>query len=472
MSMDIPRETALRTLYDIEKNKAYSNISLDRHLHNVKLSGLDIAFVTELVQGVLKRKLTMDFVISLFSKVKPEKISLWIYNILRLGVYQLLFMSRVPSSAAVNESVKLAKRFGHQASAGFVNAVLRNIDKNKDDIKYPGKPDSVKHLSVKYSYPEWMIKMWLERYGSEFTEAMLAAGNEKPDYTIRVNTIYTSTKKLSEILAEKGFETQAGKYVGDTLTVKNPSGLIDSEEYQNGLFMVQDESSMLSVAVLNPKPGQLMLDVCSAPGGKAAFAAALMNNSGRVVAMDLYENKLEVIQATANRLGIEIIETGEHDAQIAKPEFIGKADRVLADVPCTGFGIIRKKPDIKWTRRPEDVTGLSGIQRSILQASSAYLKPDGVLVYSTCTFNPEENENIVDDFLSRNPSFEPVDFNQMLPEGLQCHRKGMLQLYPNVHGTDGFFIAKLRRTDKSANDRAASDKTGSGKVVGEEADNG
>jgi 16S rRNA (cytosine967-C5)-methyltransferase len=445
MSLDIPRETALRTLFDIDRNKAYSNISLDRHLHNSKLSGLDTAFVTELVHGVLKRKLTLDYVISLFSKIKPEKISPWIYNVLRLGAYQLLFMSRVPASAAVDESVKLARRFGHQASANFVNAVLRNINKNKSDIKYPNESDLVKHLSVRYSYPEWLAELWLHRYGREFAESLMAAGNEKPDYTIRVNTLRISTAELAGILTDKGYETHAGKYSKDTLIVTNPSGLLNSEEYKKGLFIVQDESSMLAVRVLDPKPGEFVIDVCSAPGGKAAYASALMNNTGRIAAMDIYDNKLAAIRTTAERLGIGIIEIELHDAQVSKPEFEGKADRVLADVPCTGFGIIRKKPDIKWSRKPDDINELVRLQRIILDASAAYLKPNGEIVYSTCTFGPEENENAVEDFLINNPSFEPVDFGEMLPEGLKCQRKGMFQLFPNVHGTDGFFIAKLRR---------------------------
>lgn len=442
---DLPRDIALRILYDIDKNKAYGNISLDKHLENNALKDLDISFVNELVHGILKRKLTLDHIISLYSNIKLEKISVWIINILRLGVYQLFYLSRVPASASVNESVKLAVKYGHRASANFVNAVLRNIDRNRERLVFPDQSDAVKHLSVKHSYPEWLVRRWVNDYGLEFAENLMQAGNEKPDYIIRVNTLRTNRDELFEKLNEKGFKAKPGRYLNDTLRLENPAGILKSEEYRNGLFIVQDESSMLPVRVLEPQPGQLLIDVCSAPGGKAAYAATLMNNKGRVIAKDIYENKLELIRQTSKRLGLDIIQTEAADASVAGKDFIGKADRVLADVPCTGFGIIRRKPDIKWSRKEQDIRELSLLQKRILRTSAEYLKPGGIIVYSTCTFGKEENESLIEEFLRENSGFEPVPFDELLPEGMRCFKKGMLQLYPNVHETDGFFIAKMRK---------------------------
>ena len=416
--------------------------------------------MTELVNGVLKRRLTLDCLISQFSNVKLEKISVWIINILRLGIYQLLYLSRVPASASVNESVKLAVKFGHRASANYVNAVLRNIDRSRSEFKFPDEKDAVKYLSVKYSYPEWLSERWISAYGREFAEGLMQAGNDKPAYIIRINTLRTGKDELMKRLYEKGFNVKPGKYLDDTLCVENPAGIMKTDEYREGLFIVQDESSMLPVRVLEPRPGQLLMDVCSAPGGKAAYAAALMNNEGSVIARDIYENKLGLIRKTSQRLGLNIIEERAADAAVTDPEYKGKADRVLADVPCTGFGIIRRKPDIKWARKQEDIHELSMLQKSILNASAEYLKPGGVIVYSTCTFGEEENEAIIDEFINENPDFELVDFNELLPEGLECSRIGMLQLYPNVHGTDGFFISKLRRIGEESSQDGAEEADG------------
>jgi len=445
MGRDIPRETALRILFDIDDKKAYSNVSLDRHLHASGLKVMDSAFVTELVYGVTERKLTLDHIIADFSTIKISKLSVWILNILRMGIYQLIYLDKVPSSAAVNESVILAKRYGHSASAGFVNAVLRKIAANKENIKYPDESDIIKYLSVKHSYPEWLTGKWVFEYGRDFTEKLMEAGNERPEYTIRVNTLRQKREQLTEKFAASGFRTLPGKFMQDAMIVENPSGILNSKEYDDGLFTLQDESSMLSVKVLDPKPGEMVIDVCSAPGGKAAYAAQMMNNTGRIIAYDIYEHKLARIRQTAERLGTKIVEAGMHDAQSIEIQFAGMADRVIADVPCTGFGIIRRKPDIKWSRKNGDTYELAEMQRKIIKASSAYLKPGGTMVYSTCTIGHEENEDVVLEFIKNDPDFELADFSAMLPEGIASLEKGMLQLYPGIHGVDGFFIAKIKR---------------------------
>lgn len=452
INIDIPRETAVKILYDIDKNGAYSNISLGKHLDNGKLKDIDRAFITELVYGILKWKLTIDFIISRFSKIKLKKISPWILNILRTGVYQIIFTDKVPVSAACNESVKLAKKYGHAASSKYVNGVLRNISRNKDAIKYPDKKGNLSEfLSIKYSHPLWMVDEWLKRHGEEFTEELLKSNNETPHFTIRANTLKISRDSLKKILEEDGFEVEFGQYLDEALIIKNPKSLQRMDAFNKGYFQVQDESSMLAGRVLNPKPGDFVLDVCSAPGGKTTHLAQLMDNRGRIVARDIYEHKIELINQAVKRLGIGIIETEVFDATLFDEKLEGRVDKVLVDAPCTGLGIIRRKPDIKWAREKEDKNEIIKLQKKILYTSSKYVKKGGIIVYSTCTIEPEENENIIEEFLKDNKDFYLENPWESLPEKIRDLFKNVngkreyIQLYPNKHNVDGFFIAKLKK---------------------------
>ncbi len=448
MKLDLPRETALKVLYEINKSGAYSNIALNKYLEGGELSNLDKAFITELVYGTLKWRLSIDYIIDQFSSVKIKKLSPWILNILRLGVYQLVYMSKIPESAACNESVNLAKRYGHSASSRYVNAVLRNVARSRDKIGYPDKTsDLVAYLSIKYSHPDWMVKKWLERFGESFTEGLLRSNNDTAPLTVRVNTLKTSREELENSLRNEGFESVTAKYVDSALTINNPSSLARMEAFAKGLFQVQDESSMLVGKVLDPKPGEFVVDVCSAPGGKSTHIAELMENRGQVVARDIHEHKIKLINEAVQRLGIDIIKTEIFDASQQDKNLLGKADRVLVDAPCTGLGIIRRKPDIKWTRNTNDLNEIVKLQEKILSISSGYVKPGGVLVYSTCTIEPQENEELVKKFLKDNGDYYLEDISELIPDGLtkDTAKDGYIQLYPNIDGIDGFFISRMRR---------------------------
>lgn len=446
--VDKAREAALAVLYEVNEKGAYSNIALNRQLESGNLQGIDRAFVTELVYGVLKWRLTIDRTIQNFSNIKLKKISPWILNILRLGVYQLLYMSKIPESAACNESVKLASKHGHNASRGFVNAVLRNIARNRDDLKLTESiGDRVQYLSVKYSHPEWMVGKFMELFGDEFTESLLEADNEVPDFTVRANALKTAAAQLKEILASEGVEAIPGRYAGEALILKNPSSVSKLKAFREGLFQVQDESSMLVARVLDPRPGEFVIDACSAPGGKATHIAQLMQNRGTVLARDIFEHKLKLIEDAAVRLGIDIIRTEIYDASIPDGANAGKADRVLLDAPCTGLGILRRKPDIRWSRDIGDGKAITELQLRMINAVASSLKPGGIMVYSTCTVLPEENGGLVRSFLKENIEFELDDITPYLPPELTRYAedRGMLQLYPNRDGVDGFFIARLRK---------------------------
>ncbi len=453
MTVDFPRETALKILYEINEKGAYSNLALNKQLEAGGLGETDRGFVTELVYGTVKWRLTIDWIICQFSSIKLKKISPWILNILRAGTYQLLYMDRIPESAACNESAKLAKKYGHQASTGFVNAVLRNIARNRDNLKKPDKTgEPVKYLSIAYSHPEWMVERFLLLFGPEFTESLLESNNNAPEFTIRVNTLKTSREKLAEALAQEGMEVAHGRFSRDALIIKKPSSISRLAAFQDGLFQVQDESSMLVARILDPKPGEFVLDACSAPGGKATHIAQLMENRGTVLARDIHEHKIKLIEQSVARLGIEIIKTEIHDTSMPDAATENKADRVLLDAPCTGLGIIRRKPDIKWRKESSDTAEITGLQRKMIAAAARSVKPGGVLVYSTCTILPEENGDLVKGFLQENPEFEMDDLAAATPEALRGHieEKGMLQLYTNRDGADGFFISKLRRKGGSA----------------------
>jgi len=448
--IDTARETALKILYDINEKGAYSNISINKYFNFHELKEIDKAFVTELVYGTVKWKLTIDWIIEQFSRVKLSKISPWIMNILRMGVYQLLFVDRVPATAACNESVKLAKRYGHSATSGYVNAVLRNIARNKNKIEYPDKnKDVLRFLSIKYSHPEWMVKKWVDLFGTDFTEELLSSNNEVPELMVRVNTLKTTRNELAESLKTSGYNVENGRYIEQALIIKNPQSVSEMESFKKGYFQVQDESSMLVAQILDPRPGELVIDVCSAPGGKATHIAELMKNKGCVIARDIHEHKIKLINDAVNRLGLDIVKTELFDATMTDERYREKADRVLVDAPCTGLGIIRRKPDIKWERTEADIREITGLQKKILLAAATYVKPGGTLVYSTCTINPEENEEVIMDFVRSNSSFRLVDITQHLPKSLQKADavNGYIQLFPNTDKVDGFFIARVTRKE-------------------------
>ncbi|MDP4133339.1 MAG: 16S rRNA (cytosine(967)-C(5))-methyltransferase RsmB [Bacillota bacterium] len=426
--MDKARKASLLILYDVDKNGAYMNLSIDRILREEKLENIDSAFASELTRGVIRNRLYIDWCIERFSTVKLKKISPWILNILRMGIYQLYFMDKVPESASVNESVNLAKRFGHLKSAGFVNAVLRKASKT-EPLKVPKEP-LPKYLSINYSYPEWMVKDFLERFGIERTESLLAAGNNAPPVTIRTNTLKTTPDKLYDDIKD-----YCSLKRGEMLEIKKRGRIDLIPGFKEGLFTVQAEPFNETAKILEPKSGMTVLDACAAPGGKTTHIAELMNNEGTIYAFDIFEHKLKLIDDTAKRLGISIIKTELHDAGEPFDGLEESCDRVLLDVPCSGYGIIRRRPDIKWNRDERDE--FSTLQLKILNNGCKTLKSGGILVYSTCTINQRENEEVIKAFLKDNNYFELVPFEGAID--------GFRTFYPDIDNTDGAFICKMRK---------------------------
>jgi len=441
-----PRETALKILYKTIEKDGYSNVLLGNSLSSGSFSPEDRAFVTRMVYGVLDNGIYLDWVIQKFSKIKLKKISPWTMNILRISIYQILFMDKVPDYAVVNEGVKMAKKYGSKGAAGFVNGILRNLIRNPKDTEIPSEnEDPVQYISLKYSHPGWMVEDWIKIFGREFSEELCLSNNLPPKMVIRTNTLKISVDDLITLLQDMGLKVRRGKYSLKALIIENGIAVISLNAFKEGFFYVQDESSMLSIETLDPRPGQFLVDVCSAPGGKTTYAAQMMEDRGRIIARDINDKKLEMIQENCRRLGIQSVETRVFDAEQLDNQLLGKADRVLVDAPCSGLGIIRRKPDIKWKKEREHYSVLARKQKKILSNAAKYLKPGGMLVYSTCTIMPQENMEVFEDFLKNNPGFIPCDISTLVPEAIRMDscKNGYLQLFPNVHGVDGFFISKM-----------------------------
>lgn len=434
--MDKVREAAMLVLYKTDREQAYSNMALKECFSkNKDFTGVDRAFLTNLVYGTIKAQITIDYIIGCYSKIKLKKISPYILAILRMGIYQIKFMDKVPDSAAVNESVTLAKRYGHKASAGFVNGILRNV--LRGEIKYP--EDELEALSIKYSYPLWMVKRWCDDFGKSFAEELMAAMNNEPEISIRTNLIKTTPENLLLKISNSRMSE-----ISSDMIISGGFDVANSREYKDGLFTPQDISASFSAKVLAPKQGDMVLDMCAAPGGKTTHMAEIMENKGSILALDVHEHKIKLIEENAKRLGIDIIRVKCADASKENPEFFGKFQKVLADVPCSGLGIIRRKPDIKLKKNEDEI---SELQYKILKNASKYLASGGELLYSTCTIDKRENEEVIERFLRENKGFEAVDISKFLPEVLrkaEC-KKGYVTFYPNVDGIDGFFIAKIKK---------------------------
>ena len=427
--MDINRKAAFLTLVDVETKKSYSNLALNHQIVVTKPN--HEGFVRELVYGVLEHKLTLDYYIDLLASNGVGSLKTNELTILRMGIYQIGYMNSVPEYAAVNESVLLAKRYC-RGKDGLINGILRAYLGKRMQLKLPDRSeDEVRYLSVKYSYAPWIVELWLKHYSSDFVEQLLAAGNETPPMTVRLNWLRIMKKDLISKLEESGFEVTEGDICSNALHVRG-SSLLETEAYRMGLFTPQDESSMLVAEKLDPQHGDVVMDMCAAPGGKTMAIAERMNNTGKIIASDIYRRKLDLIDREAKRLGVTNVETRSWDATREESSMFQKADRVLVDAPCTGLGVVRRKPEIKYKEHTDEMDLLPKKQLAILTASSSYVKPGGTLVYSTCTINPNENEKVTDAFVKRNPSFKKVERTLLLP---------------NVNGTDGFFICVMKKDD-------------------------
>jgi 16S rRNA (cytosine967-C5)-methyltransferase len=421
------------------------NDSLRRYRH---LTSLDHAFLTELVYGVLRWRGKLDWVICHFSKIPFEKIETVIINILRLGLYQLFFLTRTPASAAVNESVELAKGARGKGGAGFVNAILRSTLREKGGIPYPDiRQDPSLFISVIESHPLWLVQRWTKEMGVEETLNICAFNNRISPLTLRANTLKIRRADLIEKLREWKLNPLPCSFSEEGILLRDPPPASELPLFKEGFYAIQNEASQLVTAILDPKPGEKILDACAAPGGKTTHMAQRMENSGEIYAFDLKEEKLNLITEACQRLGVRTIKTLKGNATSSLPIPKGlEFDRTLADVPCSGFGTLRKNPDLKWRRTEGDLERLSELQSSILRNVSTYVRKGGILVYSTCTVFHEENEDVVERFLSEHPSFQLDSLVELLPE--KCYpliKKNYFKTFPLQDEMDGFFVARLRR---------------------------
>lgn len=439
------RNIALKVLYKIDTNNAYSNIALDETLkeNSNKLNEKDIGLISQIVYGVTTWKLTLDEIIKKYSKIRLKKISPWIINILRMGAYQIIFLDKIPKSAAVNESVNLAKRYGHSASSGFVNAILRKISKD-DYNELFNIENNIEKISKTTSMPIWIIEELLENNTIEEAQDICESLNFNPPLSIRINALKTTKEELKKIFEQKNIKYKEGT-LNDFLYLYNVKNIENMEEFKNGLFTIQDESAGLSAIVLSPNENQNILDACSAPGGKTTYIAEQMKNSGSIEAWDIYEHRLKLVKENCQRLGIEIVATKEQDATKYDEKQNNKFDKILLDVPCLGIGVIKRKPDIKWQRKPSDIDEISSIQYEILSVCSNYLKEGGELVYSTCSILKKENEDVIEKFLNEHKEFSFA--NYAINEKSNIKSNKYINIKPNKEH-DGFFICKLKKLNK------------------------
>lgn len=442
------RRAAFEILKNIIYNKEYSNIAFKYYMKKYNMDTIDKNFIKELVFGTLERKFTLDFIINFLAKKGIKKIDFNVILILEMGLYQIIYMNKVPEYAAINESVILAKDIKGNYVSKFVNAILRNYIRNNGKILYPQK-DILSYLCIKYSFPRWIVKRLLKDYDITNTKKILESLNEKPKIAYRLNKL-----KIDKINFEKLLETHNINYVkgyyNDDAYYLDIKDVENNFLYLNGLIQIQDEGSMLISKVLSPMPGDHIVDVCSAPGGKTTHISELMNNKGLVYAFDIHKHRLKLVENNCKRLGINIVKTVLFDSTKINHELIDEADKILVDVPCTGIGIIRKKPDIKLKNYTKDnINTINKVQYEILSASSKYVKNGGFIVYSTCTIGRAENYSIIYKFLMNNKNFKITNISTYLPDSLKrfVDENGCIQLLPHLSKTDGFFICKMQRND-------------------------
>lgn len=437
------RGLAVKILNRVDRTDAYLDKLLEIEIKNSELSGKDKALLFEIVHGVIRWLGRIDWILNGFYKGQFSKCIPNVKNSMRVALYQILFLDRVPHHAAVNESVEFVKKLQGEKSANLTNAVLRNIIRNKNGIRYPNREeDPVGYLSAYFSHPSWMVKRWIARYGEHETEKLLIANNNKPLHTLRVNKIRTSVDQLKSLLKSVNLSYTEGKYLAEYLQLNVLTNITSWEYFQKGYFSIQDESTGFSCKALDPKPGMKILDLCAAPGGKTAFLADMMQNKGEIVALDKFESRLELFNRNIERLGINIVRSVAQDALIFNEKDF---DGIIADVPCSGLGTLTKKPDIKWKKYLGDIRKLNKIQLKLITKAASLVKVGGTVVYSTCTIEPEENIGIINQFLEKHPNFKLINLADMFNKDL-IDENGCLQTLPIKHKIDGAFVAKLVRT--------------------------
>ena len=438
------RGLAVKVLNRMERSDSYLEKLLDHEMRNSDLSGQDKALLFEIVHGVVRWMGRLDWVLNGFYKGQFSKAIPNLKNGLRVALYQILFLDKVPDHAAVNEAVEFVKRLQGQKPADLSNAILRNIIRTKNSIRFPDpNEDLIGYLSAFYSHPSWMVKRYLNRFGQEATEKLLNSNNEKPYLTLKINSLKVTPEEFGRLLGGVNLKYTQGKYVPEFFKLHNLTNITAWEYFTEGYFYIQDESAGIACKLLDPKPGMKVLDMCAAPGGKTMFLASLMKDEGDLVAIDRYESRIEIMNRNIARMNFKCIRPVIADAlEFTETGF----DRVLADVPCSGSGTLSKKPDIKWKRSLLDLHNVNRIQYQLLCKAAEVVKPGGIVVYSTCSIEPEENFGIVKKFLDEHTGFELINAGEVFPSSV-IDENGCTQTLPHVHLTDGAFAAKLKRKE-------------------------
>jgi 16S rRNA (cytosine967-C5)-methyltransferase len=436
------RGIAVKILTRIEQSDAYLDKLIDSEINSRELNDMDRRLLTEVTAGVLRWQGKLDWVLTGFYHGEFVKCIPVVRNALRVALYQILFLDRVPNSAAVNESVEIVKRLKGERSASVVNGVLRSVIRKLDAITYPEpQGDDARYLSIMLSHPQWMVRRWIARFGVEETEELMKANNRRPHLSIRVNPLRSDPERVIEHLRDRGLSPTPSHYLDGMIVVEGLASIGDDPLFRAGAWSVQDEGAALAARLADARPGMRVIDLCAAPGGKSTAMAERMEGIGEIVAVDKYESKLKLITTAAARLGLtDLITAAQGDARHVR---FDPADIVLVDAPCSGLGVLARKPDIKWKRTQKEIDEMTRLQGEILANGARMVKPGGHLVYSTCTIEPAENREVVERFLSKHPDFELVPATEVLPPSVV--EDGYLQTFPHRHGTDGTFGARLRR---------------------------
>ncbi len=440
------RKLAYQALYEVLENGAYANLALQHVLRQYAMKPEESHLLTELVYGVLRKYTYLLWVISKLSTIPVKKLHPSVRILLCLGLYQLMFLSRIPESAAVNESVKIAKKITHQGNVRFVNGLLRNYLRQKETLVIPSAEENpLLHDSLTYCQPEWLIQRWQKEWGREKTDRVLQAFNAAPQVTIRANRLKQSREELLARLEKEGIEATPISSLSEGIKIEKGASVFFEKFINDGSAYVQSFSSMIPAAVLAPVSGDTVLDMCAAPGSKTTQMAEMMGNEGSIDAWDLYPHKISLLKKNAKKEGITIIHAGARDAAKPMPQVAEKYDKVLLDAPCSGLGVLGHKVEIRHRRTEESLAEFPPLQKALLHCAASYVKKGGVLVYSTCTLNRAENEDMVSDFLAGHPDFVPVDFSL---DGVASSEGGMMTIWPDQVDSDGFFVAKLRKKEE------------------------
>jgi 16S rRNA (cytosine967-C5)-methyltransferase len=438
------RGVAVKVLNRVERTDSYLDKLLDSEMKNSELNGLDKALLFEIVHGVVRWMGRLDWILNGFYKGQFSKAIPNLKNGLRVALYQIMFLDKIPDHAAVNEAVEFVKKLQGQKPADLTNAILRNIIRSKNALRYPDPEEDLPgYIAAYYSHPSWMVKRYLARFGREETEKLLEVNNERPQLTLKVNTIKTNPDDFRKLLFSVGLKHYSGKFLPEFIRLHSLSNITQWQYFNEGYFDIQDESAGLACRLLSVEPGMRVLDLFAAPGGKSSYLAALMENKGEIITLDKYESRIKILQKNITRQGFENVKIVEADAlQFEDSEGF---DRILADVPCSGTGTLSKKPDIKWKKDLLDIRKSAALQLVFIEKAASLLRHGGVLVYSTCSIEPEENFEVVKAFLNKHPEFKLQPAEKEVPDIVK-DENGCIQTLPHKHGTDGAFAAKLIKT--------------------------